>query len=113
MRLRHIVNDLATCGALPISVAMHAAVGESAWFADVGRMQALVDGWAEGCRQAGAVWGGGETPTLRGIVNADTIVLAGSAVGKISPKTLRITGEVRDGEQHYFPRELRGADGTD
>ena len=29
-----IVNDLATCGALPISVAMHAAVGDSAWFAD-------------------------------------------------------------------------------
>ncbi len=52
-----IVNDLATCGALPISVAMHAAVGESAWFADAARMQALVDGWALGCRQAGAVFG--------------------------------------------------------
>ena len=97
-----IVNDLATCGALPISVAMHAAVGESAWFADTQRMQSLVDGWAEGCRQAGAVWGGGETPTLRGIVNAATIVLAGSAVGKISPKSLRITGDVRDGDSIIF-----------
>jgi phosphoribosylformylglycinamidine cyclo-ligase len=97
-----IVNDLATCGALPISVAMHAAVGESAWFADEKRMNALVDGWAEGCRQAGAVWGGGETPTLRGIVNAETIVLAGSAVGKISPKDLRITGDVRDGDAIVF-----------
>src|SRR5687767_8317262 len=29
-----IVNDLVTCGALPISVAMHAAVGDSEWFAD-------------------------------------------------------------------------------
>ena len=27
-----IVNDLVTCGALPISVAMHAAVGDSDWF---------------------------------------------------------------------------------
>src|SRR6185369_7602880 len=27
-----IVNDLITTGALPISVAMHAAVGDSAWF---------------------------------------------------------------------------------
>ena len=97
-----IVNDLATCGALPISVAMHAAVGESAWFADAQRMQSLVDGWAEGCRQAGAVWGGGETPTLRGIVNAETIVLAGSAIGKIEPKSLRITGEVRDGDSIIF-----------
>ena len=97
-----IVNDLATCGALPISVAMHAAVGESSWFSDAKRMEALVEGWAEGCRQAGAVWGGGETPTLRGIVNAETIVLAGSAIGKIFPKRLRITGDVRSGDSIIF-----------
>jgi len=38
-----IVNDLATCGALPISIAMHAAVGDSGWFADEVRMKALVE----------------------------------------------------------------------
>jgi phosphoribosylformylglycinamidine cyclo-ligase len=97
-----IVNDLVTCGALPISVAMHAAVGESAWFADAPRMEALVAGWAEGCRQSGAVWGGGETPTLRGIVEKDAIVLAGSAVGKIFPKSRRITGDVQDGDAIVF-----------
>ncbi len=97
-----IVNDLVTCGALPLSVAMHAAVGDSAWFADAARMQALVDGWAEGCRLAGAVWGGGETPTLKGIVEPKTIVLAGSAIGKIAPKHLRITGDVRDGDAIIF-----------
>lgn len=97
-----IVNDLATCGALPVSVAMHAAVGDSGWFADAQRMNGLVEGFAEGCRQAGAVWGGGETPTLRGIVNSDTIVLAGSAVGRIAPKSLRITGDVRPGDAIVF-----------
>lgn len=97
-----IVNDLVTCGALPISVAMHAAVGESGWFSDEKRTKGLVEGFAEGCRQAGAVWGGGETPTLRGIVNADTIVLAGSAIGRISPKHLRITGDVKDGDAIIF-----------
>ncbi|MDP1579655.1 MAG: AIR synthase-related protein [Candidatus Didemnitutus sp.] len=97
-----IVNDLITCGALPVSVAMHAAVGESEWFADTARMEALVAGWAEGCRQAGAVWGGGETPTLRGLVEPHAIVLAGSAVGRIAPKSLRITGEVRDGDAIIF-----------
>ncbi len=97
-----IVNDLATCGALPISVAMHAAVGDSGWFSDAKRMNALVAGWAEGCQQAGAVWGGGETPTLKSIVNPDTIVLAGSAIGKIAPKALRITGDVRDGDSIIF-----------
>ena len=97
-----IVNDLVTCGARPISVAMHAAVGDSGWFADAPRMEALVEGWAEGCHRAGAVWGGGETPTLKGIVNADTIVLAGSAIGKIEPKAQRITGEVKDGDAIIF-----------
>ncbi len=97
-----IVNDLITCGALPVSVAMHAAVGESEWFANTARMEALVAGWAEGCRQAGAVWGGGETPTLRGLVEPQAIVLAGSAVGRIAPKSLRITGEVREGDAIIF-----------
>ena len=97
-----IVNDLATCGALPISVAMHAAVGDSGWFADEKRMTTLVEGWAEGCKLAGAVWGGGETPTLRGIVNAETIVLAGSSIGRIAPKSQRVVGDVHDGDAIVF-----------
>lgn len=97
-----IVNDLITCGALPISVAMHAAVGDSGWFSDEKRTADLVAGFAEGCRQAGAVWGGGETPTLRGVVDPKTIVLAGSAIGKIAPKSLRITGGVKDGDSIIF-----------
>jgi phosphoribosylformylglycinamidine cyclo-ligase len=93
-----IVNDLATTGALPISVAMHAAVGDAEWFANAARSEALAEGFAEGCRLAGAVWGGGETPTLRGIVQPETIVLAGSAIGRIAPKEQRIVGDVRDGD---------------
>ena len=97
-----IVNDLITCGALPIAVAMHAAVGDSEWFADENRTNGLVEGFAAGCREAGAVWGGGETPTLRGVVDPGTIVLAGSAIGKISPKSLRITGDVQSGDAIIF-----------
>jgi phosphoribosylformylglycinamidine cyclo-ligase len=97
-----IVNDLITCGALPISVAMHAAVGDSGWFGDAARAQALVDGFAEGCRTAGAVWGGGETPTLGGVVEPEAIVLAGSAIGKIAPKHLRIVGDVSAGDAIIF-----------
>ncbi len=93
-----IVNDLITTGALPISVAMHAAVGDAEWFADAGRGNDLAEGFADACRQSNAVWGGGETPALRGIVDPETIVLAGSAVGQIRPKSLRITGNVRDGD---------------
>jgi len=97
-----IANDLVTCGALPVAVAMHAAVGSSDWFADEHRARELVAGFAEGCRSAGAVWGGGETPALRGLIEPNTIVLAGSAVGRISPKPLRIVGDVRDGDAIIF-----------
>jgi len=97
-----IVNDLVTCGALPITVAMHAAVRDSAWFADEQRARDLVEGFAAGCRTAGAAWGGGETPALRGIVEAGAIALAGSALGRIAPKRLRIVGDVSDGDAIVF-----------
>jgi phosphoribosylformylglycinamidine cyclo-ligase len=97
-----IANDLITCGALPVAVAMHAAVGSSDWFSDEHRSRELVKGFAEGCRASGAVWGGGETPALRGLVEPSAIVLAGSAVGTITPKSLRIVGDVRDGDAILF-----------
>ena len=93
-----IVNDLITSGALPISVAMHAAVGDSAWFSDEKRSADLAAGFARGCQLAGAAWGGGETPALSGIVNPGTLVLAGSAIGRIFPKELRIAGDPTDGD---------------
>lgn len=97
-----IVNDLVTTGALPLAIAMHAAVGDGEWFADARRAEDLAAGFAEGCRQGGAVWGGGETPALKGIVNPDAIVLAGSALGRVRPKSHRIAGDVRDGDAMVF-----------
>ncbi|MGH7995648.1 MAG: AIR synthase related protein [Opitutaceae bacterium] len=99
-----IVNDLVTCGALPISVAMHAAVGDADWFADEARAADLVSGFAEGCRAAGAVWGGGETPALRGMIAPGSIVLGGSAIGRIDPKARRILGDAREGDRIVFLR---------
>jgi phosphoribosylformylglycinamidine cyclo-ligase len=93
-----IVNDLITCGALPISVAMHAAVGDAGWFSNSTRGADLAHGFAEACRLAGAVWGGGETPALKGMIDPGTIVLAGSALGRIKPKGLRIEGNLADGD---------------
>jgi phosphoribosylformylglycinamidine cyclo-ligase len=97
-----MVNDLITCGAMPVSIAMHAAVGASEWFNDRHRAAELAEGFAEACRESGAVWGGGETPALKGIVNADSIVLAGSAIGRIAPKSRRIKGDVQSGDAIVF-----------
>jgi phosphoribosylformylglycinamidine cyclo-ligase len=97
-----IANDLITCGALPVSIAMHAGVGDARWFADEQRARDLAEGFADGCVQAQAVWGGGETPALRGIIEPGAIVLAGSALGRIRPKSRRIVGDVRAGDAMVF-----------
>lgn len=81
-----IVNDKITLGALPLSVAMHLAVGNSNWFNDEKRCRDLVEGWRNACNLARCAWGGGETPTLKGIVIPGTTVLSGSAIGILKPK---------------------------
>lgn len=86
-----IVNDMITLGALPLSMAMHLAVGESSWFDDEVRSGDLIRGWKTACDLSGAVWGGGETPTLKGIVLPGAAVLSGSASGIIKPKERRIS----------------------
>ncbi len=93
-----IANDLATSGAIPISVALHAAAADSSWFANAGRARDLAQGFAEGCRRSLAVWGGGETPALKGVVAPGALVLAGSAVGRIRPKSNRIAADIREGD---------------
>lgn len=88
-----IVNDLITVGALPLSVAMHLAGGDSPWFDDKVRVTDLVNGWKNACDLARCVWGGGETPTLKDIIIPGTVVLAGSAIGVVEPKERLVMGK--------------------
>ena len=93
-----IVNDLVTLGALPLSVAMHLAVGSSDWFNDEKRAGDLVLGWKNACNLARCTWGGGETPTLKGVVVQEAVVLSGSAIGIIKPKERLIAGQIQHGD---------------
>lgn len=88
-----IVNDLIVVGADPAIVNAYCAVGDSEWFRDFQRAEDLVKGWQRACDLAGATWGGGETPALKGVINPDTIDLAGSALGVIHPKERLTLGE--------------------
>jgi len=95
-----IVNDLITMGALPVTLAMHFAVGDSAWFKDKKRQNDLVAGWKKGCDLSSAVWAGGETPTLKGVLNEDTVQLSGSSVGIIKNKDMMIrSSNLKDGDR--------------
>src|SRR3989339_110575 len=89
----YIVNDLITVGAQPTAIVAYWAMGNSEWFTNKKRMRDLVKGWAKACDAAGAVWGGGETPVLNGIINKDAVDLAGASFGIIKPKTRLTLGE--------------------
>lgn len=103
-----IVNDVITVGALPLSVAMHLAVGESSWFDDEARCGDLIDGWKNACNLARCVWGAGETPTLKDLVVPGTVVLSGSAMGIVKPKERLI---MSDNIQHGDAIILIGSSG--
>jgi phosphoribosylformylglycinamidine cyclo-ligase len=87
-----IVNDLCCVGALPLVVNAYFATGSSSWYSDSEAHGALLAGWREGCVDAGATWGGGESPSLAGLVADQELELAGSAVGMIPPGRAPILG---------------------
>jgi phosphoribosylformylglycinamidine cyclo-ligase len=87
------VNDLITVGATPLVVQAYWAAGGSDWFSDTARAQALVAGWKRACEACSVAWGGGETPALAGIVEADRIDLAAACTGLVHPKQRLSVGE--------------------
>ena len=93
-----IVNDLIVVGALPNVINAYFAIGDSDWMNDSERSSDLIRGWKAACDLAGATWGGGETPALKGIINPETIDLAGSAIGSIDPGALVLGDELAAGD---------------
>ena len=88
-----ILNDLCTVGGEPLCLTAYWGSGSSDWFEDQARMADLVDGWASACRDASCAWGGGETQVLTTMISESTVVLAGSAVGTIAPKSRLLLGD--------------------
>jgi len=78
-----IVNDLVCVGALPLVVNAYFATGDSGWYGNEAWHAALVDGWRRACEESGATWGGGESPSLPGLVGSEEIEMAGCAVGAV------------------------------
>jgi len=78
-----ILNDLTCVGALPLVLNAYFATGSSDWYADQQRTRSLVEGWRRACDDATCTWGGGESPSLSGLVASEEIELAGSAIGLV------------------------------
>ena len=71
------VNDVLTCGADPVLFLDYIAVGRL----DPERVADVVEGVADGCRQAGCALLGGETAELPDMYGSDDLDLAGFALG--------------------------------
>lgn len=88
-----IINDLATSGAKPFVLHAYWAIEDNNWLQDEDRMKDLIEGWKYACDLSGVAWGGGETPTLKGIIEPGTVDLGGSAIGIIKGDRRRIRSE--------------------
>jgi phosphoribosylformylglycinamidine cyclo-ligase len=88
-----IVNDLCSVGALPLVVNAYFATGASQWYRESERTEALLEGWRRACVDADCAWGGGESPSLPGLVDEGEIELAGAAVGVVPEGRTPILGE--------------------
>jgi phosphoribosylformylglycinamidine cyclo-ligase len=88
-----ICNDLCCVGALPLVVNAYFATGASEWYREHDRSAALIEGWRTACVDAGCTWGGGESPSLPGLLDEREIELAGAAVGVVPAGRRAILGE--------------------
>lgn len=78
------VNDIACSGAKPLFFLDYLAVGKN----DPARIEAIVAGVTEGCRQAGCALIGGETAEMPGFYPADEYDLAGFSVGMVDKSAM-------------------------
>lgn len=81
------VNDIACAGGEPLFFLDYIACGKNY----PKKIEAIVSGVAEGCRQSGAALIGGETAEMPGFYPQDEYDLAGFAVGVVDEKDI-ITG---------------------
>jgi len=96
------VTDLVAVGADPIIYVDAIASGDSKWFDDERRVEALFNGYKVAAEKAGCAIPQGETPTLPGIIYPETLELVGSSIGIINPKERFTYGKkIMEGDAIY------------
>jgi phosphoribosylformylglycinamidine cyclo-ligase len=94
-----VINDLISVGATPVVLNAYWTSSSYAWLSDKTLAEDFITGWREACDISEVTWGGGETQSLPGIVETDTLEFAGSAFGVIQNEKDIIRGSnIRQGD---------------
>jgi phosphoribosylformylglycinamidine cyclo-ligase len=88
------VNDILVTGAEPLLFLDYFATGSL----DVDEAAAVIEGIAEGCKQAGCALVGGETAELPGMYQPKEYDLAGFCVGVVEKSQIRTGADLADGD---------------
>ena len=88
------VNDIVCGGAKPLFFLDYIACGKN--YPE--RIQAIVEGVTEGCRQAGCALIGGETAEMPGFYPVDEYDLAGFSVGVVDKAKILSNDDVKEGD---------------
>lgn len=82
--VNHCVNDILCCGAEPLFFLDYIAMGKLV----PQKVEKIVSGLAQACRQAGCALIGGETAEMPGIYHGDDYDLAGFIIGVVEKKNI-------------------------
>lgn len=88
------VNDILTSGAEPLFFLDYLATGKL----DAGKAALVLEGIADGCRQAGCALVGGETAEMPGFYNEGEYDLAGFAVGVVNRDRIINGAGIKEGD---------------
>lgn len=88
-----VINDLVSVGATPVVLNAYWSSSSYEWLTDAALAEDFIKGWRAACDLSKVVWGGGETQSLSGLVEAGRLEFAGSAFGVIKDAQHLVQGK--------------------